>query len=85
VSVADGRFSADGVDLGPAGSNYKLSALIRDLPLQSGNPQLRDPSIYTDQDVAFREIICPETGRLLQTEIVVDGAPPQWDLRPGQA
>lgn len=85
VRVSDGRYLSDGVDLGPASGNYKLGALIRDLPLSEGNPQLRDPSIYTDQQVGFREIICPQTGRLLQTEIVVDGAPPQWDLRPGKA
>jgi hypothetical protein len=58
---------------------------VRDLPLSEGNPQVRDPAIYTDNDVKFRQIVCPETGRLLQTEIAVDGAPPQWDVRPGQA
>jgi N-methylhydantoinase B len=85
LSVEDGVFVADGVKLGPATRNYKVQALIRDLPLEKGNPNLRPPELYTDQDVKFRQVICPETGRLLQTEIVVDGAPPQWDLRPGQA
>ncbi|MHB1539406.1 MAG: acetone carboxylase subunit gamma, partial [Solirubrobacteraceae bacterium] len=82
VRVQDGRYRCDDVDLGPASGNYKLAALVRDLPLNAGNPQLRDPAIYTDRDVSFREIVCPQTGRLLQTEVVVDGAPPQWDLRP---
>ena len=71
--------------LGPADRNYKLGALIRDLPLTAGNPEVRDPVIYTDRDVRFRQVICPTTGRLLQTEIVVDGEDPQWDLRPGVA
>jgi N-methylhydantoinase B len=84
VDVRDGRFRAGAVDLGPAAGNYKSRALIRDRPLQEGNPNLLDPSLFTDREVQFREVICPETGRLLQTEIVVDGAPPQWDLRPGQ-
>lgn len=35
-------------------------------------------------EVGFRQVICPDTGRLLQTEIVVDGEPPQWDLQPGR-
>jgi N-methylhydantoinase B len=84
VVVRDGRFYAGDVDLGPAAGNYKAQALIRDRPLEEGNPNLIDPKLFTDHDVRFREVISPDTGRLLQTEIVVDGAPPQWDLRPGQ-
>jgi hypothetical protein len=85
VTIKDGRYFAGEVDLGSAGGNYKLGALVRDLPLTEGNPELQDPALYVDQEVAFRQIVSPTTGRLLQTEIVVDGAPPQWDLRPGQA
>lgn len=84
VAIKDGRYFAGEVDLGSAGENYKLGALVRDLPLAEGNPELQDPALYVDPEVAFRQIVCPTTGRLLQTEIVVDGAPPQWDLRPGQ-
>jgi N-methylhydantoinase B len=85
VDIVDGEYLADGVSLGPASGNYKLGALVRDLPLTEGNPEVRDARIYVDREVTFRQIICPDTGRLLQTEIVVDGEPPQWDLRPGQA
>ena len=56
---------------------------MRDLPLTKGNPNLHDPAIHTDHSVGFRQLICPETGRLLGTEVVVDDAPPQWDIRPG--
>jgi hypothetical protein len=84
VHVQGDRFVSDGVDLGPASSNYKTHALVRELPLTDANPNLRDAALYTDHDVRFREIINPETGRLLQTEIVVDGEAPQWDLRPGR-
>jgi hypothetical protein len=83
VAIKDGRYFAGDVELGSAGGNYKLGALVRDLPLTEGNPELQDPALYVDQEVAFRQIVSPTTGRLLQTEIVVDGAPPQWDLRPG--
>lgn len=82
LSITDGKWVADGVELGSANENYKLGALVRELPITTGNPQVREPEVYTDHDVKFRQIICPETGRLLQTEVVVDGAPPQWDLRP---
>jgi len=83
LHVSDNETFAGDVPLGPAGENYKLHALIRDLPLTEANPHVRDPAIHTDHDVVFRQIICPQTGRLLQTELTVDGAPPQWDIRPG--
>jgi N-methylhydantoinase B len=69
--------------LGPVGRNFKLGALVRDLPLAEGNPTLRDPSIYTDSTVAFRQFVCPGCGTMLETELAIDGAPPQWDIRPG--
>ncbi len=84
VRIEGGEFKCGDVSLGPANRNYKLGALIRDLPLTEANPHVRDPKIYTDHDVKFRQTICPRSGRLLQTEICVDGAPPQWDVRPGQ-
>lgn len=71
-----------GHGLGAAGRNYKLGALVRDLPVTDGNPTLRDPSIYADETVVFRQFVCPGCARLLETEIAVGGAPPQWDIRP---
>jgi N-methylhydantoinase B len=82
--VRDGEFRSGDVSLGPADRNFKEGALLRELPLTAANPHIRDPSTYTDNDVRLREVICPETGRLLATEIVVDGAAPEWDIRPGQ-
>jgi acetone carboxylase gamma subunit len=70
------------VTLGPARENYTYSSLLRERPLEEANPNIRPPAIYTDREVVFREYVCPESGRLLQTEIVVDGAAPLWDLRP---
>jgi N-methylhydantoinase B len=83
LEIVGGEYRIDGVSLGPATRNYKLGALIRDLPLTEANPEVRDATLYVDADVGFRQVICPQTGRLLQTEVVVDGAAPQWDLRPG--
>jgi N-methylhydantoinase B len=83
LHIVDGEIRSGNVALGPATGNYKLHALVRDLPLTAANPVVRDPAIYVDHAVRFRQIICPRTGRLLQTEIAVDDNPPQWDLRPG--
>jgi hypothetical protein len=40
---------------------------------------VRDPSIHTDNAVVFRQLIDPETGTLVATEIVVDGEGLQHD------
>ena len=84
LRIEGGEVKCGDVSLGPANRNYKLGALIRDLPLTEANPHVPPPEVHTDHDIVFRQVICPETGRLLQTEITVDGAPPRWDVRPGQ-
>ncbi len=84
LRVEGGEIKCGDVSLGPAQRNYKLGALIRDLPIAEANPHIPDPQVHTDHDLKFRQVICPETGRLIQTEICVDGAAPQWDVRPGQ-
>jgi acetone carboxylase gamma subunit len=67
--------------LGPAHRSFKLGSLVRELPLTEANPHLRDPSIYTDHSVVFRQFICPGCGTMLDTEVAVAGAPAQWDIR----
>ena len=84
LRVEGGEIKCGDVSLGPAQRNYKLGALIRDLPITEANPNIPDPKVHTDHDVRFRQIICPETGRLIQTEIAVDEEAPQWDVRPGR-
>jgi acetone carboxylase gamma subunit len=83
LEIVDGeiRCRECGHVFGPSTRNYKLSALMRELPLEESNPHLRDPAIYTDSTVTFRQFICPGCGTLLQTEVAVDGAPPRWDIR----
>lgn len=85
LRAVDGEIRCGRCDhvLGPAGRNFKLGALVRDVPLSEGNPTLRDPAIYTDSTVVLRQFICPGCGTMLETEIAVDGAPPQWDVRVG--
>lgn len=85
LEIRDDRIWCGQIALGSARENYKYGVLLRDRPLTDANPNIRDPEIYTDRDVRFREFICPESGELLQTEICVDGDVPLWDLRPGVA
>jgi N-methylhydantoinase B len=81
LEVAGGRVRSvpSGRSLGPVAANYKLRLLARELPLTAANPNLRDPAIYTDQTVVFRQLVDPDTGTLVATEIAVDGAPPEHD------
>jgi len=81
LEVVDGevRSVPSGRSLGPAGENYKLGLVSRELPLTEGNPNVRDPSIYTDNKVVFRQLVDPETGTLVATEIAVDDEAPQRD------
>ncbi|MBM3676842.1 MAG: hypothetical protein FJW96_03020 [Actinobacteria bacterium] len=82
ITGGEARCRQCGHVLGAADRNYKLGALVRDLPVTEGNPTLRDPAIYADDPVVFRQFVCPGCATLLETEISVAGAPPQWDVRP---
>jgi N-methylhydantoinase B len=83
LRIVGGEIRAGDISLGPASGNYKDHALILDRPITEANPHIRDPRLYTDQTVEFRQIIAPETGRLLETEIVVDGSSPRRDAAIG--
>jgi len=83
LRIEGGEIKCGDTSLGPVSRNYKLGALIRELPITEANPHIPEPEVHTDHQVTFRQVICPESGRLLATEVVVDGAPPQWDVRPG--
>jgi N-methylhydantoinase B len=81
LEVVDGevRSAPSGRSLGPASENYKLGLVSRELPLTEANPNVRDPAVYTDNKVVFRQLVDPETGTLVATEIAVDDEPPQRD------
>ncbi|HET6692066.1 MAG TPA: hydantoinase B/oxoprolinase family protein [Miltoncostaeaceae bacterium] len=81
LDVIDGQVRSvpSGRMLGPVAGGYKDGLTRRDLPLTEANPNVRDPSIHTDNAVVFRQLIDPETGTLVATEIVVDGEGLQHD------
>jgi N-methylhydantoinase B len=79
VVGGDVRSVPSGRMLGPVSENYKLGLTNRELPLTEANPNVRDPAVYTDNTVIFRQLIDPETGTLVATEVVVDGEAPQQD------
>ena len=67
--------------LGPADANYKLTALIEELPVSEANPHIGDPQRYVDAEIVWRRFACPACGVLLDTEIARADDPPLWDIQ----
>lgn len=70
-----------GVRLSACTANWKDGAKQRLSPITAANPIIRDSKLYTDASVELREFFCPQSGLLLDTEIVIDGAAVEWDTR----
>lgn len=71
-----------GTSLGAVDANWKADAAAsREQPLTAANPIIRDPAIYTDEQVAYREYYCPGCATMLDNEIAVAGAAPLADFR----
>ena len=68
-----------GHGLGPADRNFKEGAVRRDLPIQSANPLIVDPATFIDDEVVFRQYVCPGCATLLENEVVLARSDPVWD------
>lgn len=73
--------AACGQALGPATENPKAGLPYEDAPISDCNPLIGDPHLYVDNEVAFRRFYCPGCATLIDTEVVVDSAPPNPDTR----
>jgi len=71
--------------IGPAASNYKQHCLYRVRPVEEIGRLFGDPRRFVDDEIVFREFLCPSCGGLFDTEINRRGEPPVHDiqLRPG--
>jgi N-methylhydantoinase B len=70
-----------GAVLSAADGNWKDGALVKELPVQDGNPLVPDPSRLTDEDVVLRQFACPGCARLLDSELRRRAEAPLWDIR----
>jgi N-methylhydantoinase B len=70
-----------GTGLSALSENYKDHVPNEEGPVSDGNPLIGDPEVYVDNPVAFRRFYCPACANLLDTEVVVDNAPPNHDLQ----
>ncbi|MFB6156708.1 MAG: hydantoinase B/oxoprolinase family protein [Haloferacaceae archaeon] len=53
-----------------ASENYKRHVPCARRPVDEAGPLVNDPAEYVDVDVEFRQYFCPETGTLLENELV---------------
>jgi acetone carboxylase gamma subunit len=65
--------------LGPADRNFKEGAVRRDLPIEAANPLIVDPAIFIDDEVVFRQYVCPGCATLLENEVILATSEPVWD------
>lgn len=69
--------------LGPASENYKNHAVRKDRPIEDANPLIVDPKIFIDEEVVFRQYVCPGCSTLIENEVVLASSEPVWDKRLG--
>lgn len=63
-----------GHSLGPADGEWRDLSVKRDRNLTEANPIIRDPSMYTDEIVTYREFYCPGCATMLDNKAVIGGA-----------
>lgn len=66
-------------DLGSVEENYKEHAVCKVRPIEAANPLIVDPKIFIDDEVVFRQYICPGCATLLENEVVLADSAPVWD------
>lgn len=66
--------------LGPAEEDYKRHCMYRERPVQELGRLFGDPRRFVDDDIVFREFMCPQCGGLFDTEINRASEPPVHDI-----
>lgn len=81
--VANGRTFCRccGHDHGRMQDNYKLSLIVRAIPIQQMSPTMPDPTDFIDEPVEFRAFICPGCGTQVETEVAIASERPIWDVQ----
>ena len=66
-----------------AGENFKEHAIRHDRPVQDANPLIVDPRLFVDDELVFRQYVCPGCATLLENEVVLASTAPVWDKQVG--
>jgi N-methylhydantoinase B len=62
-----------------ADRNFKEGAIRKDRPIQAANRLIVDPAIFIDDEVVFRQYICPGCATLLENEVILAESEQAWD------
>jgi N-methylhydantoinase B len=65
--------------LSAADRNFKDGAIRWDRPIEDANPLIVDPVTFIDDEVVFRQYICPGCATLLENEVILASSDPVWD------
>lgn len=69
-----------GAHLGSSVRNYKEFCLCRERPVADVGRLFQDPRQFVDDDIVFREFLCPMCGLLFDTEVNRKSEPPVHDI-----
>jgi N-methylhydantoinase B len=72
-----------GEEVGSAGGHSKEKLGIWQHPVSDINSHFRDPAIYVDDDIVYRELICPGCATRLATEVCRPGDDVLAEIRIG--
>jgi len=75
--------SRSGTPLAPIGRSYKAGCPRLDLPITEANPHIADPAEFVDAELQMRLFLCPDTGRVIETEIARAEDPVLGDIALG--
>jgi N-methylhydantoinase B len=77
INRADDRLECFrcGSGLGAVTDDPKQGMVVVERPVSSLSPGAPDPSVFVDDDVIWRDLLCPGCGVRLATEVAYPGAP----------
>jgi acetone carboxylase gamma subunit len=67
-------------EIGSAPGNYKQHCVYRERPVDEIGRLFGDPRRFVDDEIVFREFLCPSCGGLFDTEINRRSEPPVHDI-----
>jgi len=70
-----------GAEVGSAKDNYKHHCPYRERPVEEVGRLFGDPRRFVDDEIVFREFLCPSCGGLFDTEINRRSEPPVHDIQ----
>jgi N-methylhydantoinase B len=69
-----------GTRLGAVTDDPKQGMALVERPLESLAPGAPDPSVFVDDEVVWRDLLCPGCGVRLATEVAYPGSPPYREI-----